>query len=271
MQFTLAIGLILLAGETVQSTDKWRADYEAGLRAPDGWLSLAGLTWLHNGMNEILLPVRCGGKAFAVEFHDGHATLHPHTGASVTVNGVNAGRTELSLDKSVVETCGTSATFINRGERFGIRLRDPEAKTRREFRGLKWFPVNDKCRVQAKWRAYPAPKLIPITNVLGDTRNEASPGYAEFVLGGKTYKLEPTIEDGLLFFMFRDLTSSDLTYGSGRFLKAAMPTSDLVTLDFNRAYNPPCAYTEFATCPLPPKQNRMAVRVEAGQQRYGVN
>lgn len=271
MQWALVLGLTLMAGDTPQSTDRWRADYEASLKAPDGWLSLAGLTWLHNGMNAIMLPPHCGGKGFSVEFHDGRAMLHPEPDTPVTVNGEKAGKVELALDKSVVEYCGTSATFIKRGDRYGIRLRDPEAKTRREFHGLKWFPVNDKYRVRATWHPYQPPKLIPITNVLGDTQDEPSPGYAEFQLEGKTYKLEPTVEDNLLFFMFRDLTSSDLTYGSGRFLKAAMPVGNTVTLDFNRAYNPPCAYTDFATCPLPPKQNRLPVRISAGQQRYGAH
>lgn len=271
MQLVLALGLMLMAGEATQLTDRWRADYEAGLRAPDGWLSLAGLTWPHNGTNAVLLPLHCGGQGFAVEFRDGRATLQPQPGTPVTINGEKAGKAELTLDKSVIETCGTSATFIKRGDRFGIRLRDPEAQTRREFQGLKWFAVNEKYRLEATWHAYQPAKLIPITNVLGDTQDEPSPGYAEFVLEGKTYKLEPTVEDGLLFFMFRDATSSDLTYGSGRFLKAEMPAGGKVTLDFNRAYNPPCAYTEFATCPLPPKQNRMAVRVVAGQQKYGAH
>ncbi len=260
MQLALAIGLMLMAGEAPTSTEQWRADYEAGLRAPEGWLSLAGLIWLHTGPNTVELPSHCGGKNLNIDFRDGHATLHAPAGA-----------TELTLDKSMLEPCGVSATFIKRGERYGIRLRDPEAVTRREFHGLKWFAIDDKYRVRAVWHPYQPAKLIPITNILGDTESEPSPGYAEFVLEGKTYKLEPTIEDGLLFFMFRDLTASNLTYGSGRFLKAAMPTGDSVILDFNRAYNPPCAYTEFATCPVPPRQNRMALRVEAGQQRYAAH
>ena len=260
MQFALAVAVLMMASETPNSTEQWRANYELSLKAPEGWLSLAGLAWLRPGVNAVELPAHCGGKNLKIDFHDGHATLEEP-----------AGTTELTLDKSMVQTCGTSTTFIKRGERYGIRLRDPEAATRRDFNGLKWFPINDKYRVRAAWHPYQPAKLIPITNILGDTADESSPGYAEFALDGRTYKLEPTMEDGLLFFMFRDLTASDLTYGSGRFLKAPMPSGDSVILDFNRAYNPPCAYTEFATCPLPPRQNRMAVRVEAGQQRYAAH
>jgi len=175
------------------------------------------------------------------------------------------------LDRSLKEICGVSVTLIQRGTRFGLRLRDPEAETRRDFRGLDWFAINDRYRVRAEWHPYKPAKQIPIINVLGDTQNEPCPGYAEFVLGGESYRLEPAVEDGELFFMFRDGTSSDLTYGSGRFLKASMPSGGRVELDFNRAYNPPCAYTDFATCPLPPKQNRLAVRIQAGEKRYGTH
>ena len=238
----------------VLSTQAWRSDYEAGLRAAQGWLSLAGLYWLKPGLNAVPLPARCGGRQLAVTFRDGRASL---------ASG------EMVLDQNVEDACGVSLMFIRRGERFGIRMRDPLAETRRDFHGLTWYPEDEKCRVRAGWHAYVPVKKIPITNVLGDTQDEECPGYAQFELGGITYRLEPTVEDGKLFFMFRDGTSADATYGSGRFLKAEMSVDGFVELDFNRAYNPPCAYTAFATCPLPPRQNRMPVRVEAGEKRYG--
>ncbi len=162
-----------------------------------------------------------------------------------------------------------TATIIERGGKFGVRLRDPNAETRREFTGCKWFPASDAWRVKAKWVPYPKPKTIAITNILGMTDQEPSPGYAEFTLQGRKMTLEPVLEDGELFFMFKDATSAKTTYGAGRFLYAALPKGDSVELDFNKAHNPPCAFTAFATCPLPPKQNILPAAIEAGEKNYG--
>lgn len=272
------------SGDYASSIDKWRAAYEQGLKAPSGWLSVAGLFWLHEGANragsgegnEIRLPARCPKQLGVFEFHNGRATLHVNPGAGVTVNGKKVATAELKDDKDqapdVVKTDDVSLTVIQRGKRFGIRLRDPQAETVRGFKGTQWFPANEAYHVRAAWHAYEKPKMIPITNILGDTEGEPSPGYAQFTLNGKEYKLEPVIEDpGELFFLFKDATSGHETYGAGRFLKAAMPKDGAVELDFNKAYNPPCAYISFATCPLPPRQNRIDTRVEAGQKKYGAH
>jgi uncharacterized protein (DUF1684 family) len=149
-----------------------------------------------------------------------------------------------------------------------VRLRDPNSETRRDFTGCKWFAADASWRVSAKWVAWPQPKKIAITNILGMTDQEDSPGYAEFTVKGKTQRLEPVAEDGGLFFIFKDATSGKTTYGAGRFLDADMPKSGEVELDFNKAYNPPCAFTAFATCPLPPKQNVLASAIEAGEKSY---
>jgi uncharacterized protein (DUF1684 family) len=261
------------SGDYVKSIEGWRTAYEQGLKAPDGWLSVAGLFWLKEGANrvgsaegnEIRLPSRCARELGVIEFHEGRATFHPKAGAPVTELKDDHGQTP-----DVVQAGNVSLTVIRRGKRFGIRLRDPEAETVLGFQGGQWFPVNPAYRVRAVWHAYDAPKTIPITNVLGDTEGEPSPGYAQFKLNGKEYRLDPVVEDpGELFFLFRDATSAHETYGAGRFLKAAMPKDGTVELDFNKAYNPPCAYIAFATCPLPPRQNHMDARVEAGQKRYG--
>jgi len=276
--------LFAAGGEFVTETEEWRAGYEARLKAPQGWLSVAGLFWLKQGENrigsaegsEIRLPARCAAHAGTIVFDGTHATLHASAGSGLTVNGKPAETAELASDQGhppdVVEHCGVAITFIQRGARFGIRLRDPEAATRREFQGLHWFPADEKYSIHATWHPYDPPKAIPVTNILGDTQDEPSPGYAEFALNGRQFRLEPVIEEpDELFFMFRDLTSADSTYGSGRFLKTAMPKDGSIELDFNRAYNPPCAYIEFATCPLPPRQNRLSLRIEAGEKRYGTH
>jgi uncharacterized protein (DUF1684 family) len=155
-------------------------------------------------------------------------------------------------------------------DRTGIRMRDPNAVTRRNFTGCKWFPASEKWRIRAKWIAYPTPKKIRITNILGMTDEEPSPGYAEFAVNGQTVRLEPVADDtGALSFMFKDATSGKTTYAQGRFLDTDKPKDGYVTLDFNQAYNPPCAFIAFATCPLPPRQNTLTVAIEAGEKNYG--
>ena len=180
------------------------------------------------------------------------------------------GRThDLAKDEQV--TIGPLTLFvIERGGRHAIRLRDRNSQFRREFTGLHYFPISEPYRVTAKWVA--EPRKIPILNVIGQTEPMDSPGYSVFTLGGHEYKLYPVLEEPdakELFYIFRDLTSAKETYGAGRFLYSEMPKDGRVVLDFNKAYNPPCAFTPYATCPLPPKENRLPVRIEAGELKYG--
>jgi len=240
----------LLAASAANDYQKWRADYETGLKAPDGWLSVAGLQWLHEGANKVALP---DGKTAAFELQGGKVKFEKRI---------------LKPDADSVKVGDVTLTAIERGGKIGIRMRDPNAETRRDFTGCKWFPASSAWKIDAKWVAYPKPKLIPITNILGMKDDEPSPGYAEFTLRGNSLRLEPVLEDGELFFMFKDATSAHTTYGAGRFLYAAVPKGDRVELDFNKAHNPPCAFTAFATCPLPPKQNILPVAIEAGEKSY---
>jgi uncharacterized protein (DUF1684 family) len=178
---------------------------------------------------------------------------------------------ELWADSADVAKVGRLSLFvIKRGEKYGIRLKDPESEYRREFHGIEVFPASAEYRVTAKWVAEPA--KIPILNVLGQTEEMKSPGYAVFRIHGQEYRLRPVLEADdaqELFFIFRDQTSAKETYGAGRFLYSEMPKDGHVVLDFNKAYNPPCAFTPYATCPLPPPENRLAVRIEAGEKKYG--
>jgi uncharacterized protein (DUF1684 family) len=164
---------------------------------------------------------------------------------------------------------GLTMFVIHRGQRYAVRLKDKNSEFRQAFTGLHWFPVREDYRIVARFVPYDAPHKIAIPNILGETEEEPSPGYAVFTLHGHSYRLDPVLEDDQLFFIFRDQTSGKETYGSGRFLYATMPKEGKVVLDFNKAYNPPCAFTPFATCPLPPKENRLAVRIEAGELNYG--
>jgi uncharacterized protein len=261
--------------------ERWRAQHEAGLKAEDGWLAVAGLFWLKEGVNTvgsgqsnaIVLP-RGPAQAGVFEFRAGKTTFRAAPGVQATVDG-KAVSSAVALKSDAedapdqVRFDGLTMFVIQRGDRYGIRLKDPAGKQRSEFKGLHWFPVKESYRVNGKFVAYAKPKMIPITNILGQTEPEASPGYVTFALNGHALRLEPVTEDGRLFFIFRDLTAGKETYPAGRFLYADSPKNGEVELDFNKAEDPPCAFTPYATCPLPPKQNRLDVRIEAGELNYG--
>ncbi len=268
----LAAGAALAATAAPETEQQWRAQYEASLKAPNGWLSVAGLSWLQEGANTVELPGDASQKTVALRLDRGKVT---YQGRLLKTD--DADRPDVlkfgDVSLTIIERDGTTAqaegSVVRDQKKFGVRIRDPHAETRRDFKGCTWFPADPAWRIQAKWVAYPKPKTIAITNILGMTDQEPSPGYAEFTLQGKTMRLEPVIDDGELFFMFKDATSAKTTYGAGRFLYANLPKGNTVELDFNRAHNPPCAFTAFATCPLPPKQNILTAAIEAGEKRYG--
>lgn len=260
MRFTLTFVLVAAAISAAGGTagyEKWRSDYEASLKAPDGWLSVAGLFWLHEGVNTIELPAGTTPKAIALTLNGGKVAFEKRPLKS-----------DAAEHPDVLKFGDVALTIIERGGKTGARLRDLNAETRRDFTGCKWFPPDPAWRIEARWVAYPKPKMIAITNILGMTDQEPSPGYAEFTLQGRKMTLEPVLEDGELFFMFKDATSAKSTYGAGRFLYAALPKGQEVELDFNKATNPPCAFTAYATCPLPPRQNILTAAIEAGEKQY---
>jgi len=165
---------------------------------------------------------------------------------------------------------------IHRDDRFALRVKDLQAPTRTAFHGLRWYEPNPAYRVHARWIPYNPPKTLDIPTVLGTTTHMPAPGAAEFTIDGKVVRLEPVLEDPKatdLFFILRDATSKTTTYGAGRFLYTDFPDHGLnqpgeLWLDFNRLYNPPCSFTPYATCPLPPPRNRLSVPIPAGEQRY---
>jgi uncharacterized protein (DUF1684 family) len=262
------IAMALSAASTYQTEiAQWREKREAALKADGGWLSVAGLFWLKEGANtlgtgganDIVLPD--GPPNFgAIELHQGHVRVT-----------LGAPAHELKPDSPDVLKVGRLSLFIiKRGDRFGIRLKDPDSEYRRTFHGLEYFPANESYRVTARFVA--EPKKIPILNVLGQTEQSDCPGYAVFQLAGHELKLYPILEEPgakQLFYIFKDQTSAKETYGAGRFFYSDMPKDGKVVLDFNKAYNPPCVFTPYATCPLPPPENRLQVRIEAGEKKYG--
>lgn len=281
---SLGVGLtMLLATDSVyqSSIEHWRQEREASLKADDGWLTVAGLFWLKDGTNSagpaasstIPLP-RATGHVGDFDFHGGKTTFRTDPAAAVHVDGKPARSAVLRSDTDpggpdLVTTGDLTMFVIHRGQRYAIRLKDKKSEFRAAFTGLHWYPVREDYRVIARFVHYDTPHKIAVPNILGETEQEPSPGYAVFTLHGHEYRLDPVVEENQLFFIFRDLTSGKETYGSGRFLYADMPKEGKVVLDFNKAYNPPCAFTPYATCPLPPKENRLAVRIEAGELNYG--
>ena len=269
----------------------WRAQRATNLQAPEGWLSLIALGWLKEGDNSFGSAedsrVQITGKAPAhiaiVRLEKGGLRLLPPAGGfpkELVVDGQPAKEQTLladDADKPSKLTIGTlTIIVIHRDEQFALRVKDLEAPTRVGFHGLRWYAPNAAYRVQARWIPYNPPKVLDIPTVLGTTTHMPAPGVAEFTVDGQVLRLEPVLEDPKatdLFFILRDTTSKTTTYGAGRFLYTELPDHGVgqpgkVWLDFNRLVNPPCAFTAYATCPLPPAQNRLSVPIPAGEQRY---
>jgi uncharacterized protein len=262
--------------------EKWRQQHEANLKAEDGWLTVAGLFWLKDGESTMgtgrensfaLPPGSAPEKVGTFEFHGGKTVFHTAPGVEVTINGKPAATASLTPDSAgppdVLRIGNLSMFVIQRGSRFGVRLKDKDSEARQKFSGTHWFPIAEDYRVTAKFVPYAAPKKIAVPNILGDVDQEDSPGYVEFTLKEEQFRLDPVTEGDVLFFIFKDQTSGKETYPSGRFLYAHLPQNGEVILDFNQAVNPPCAFAPYATCPLPPAQNHLPVRVEAGELSYG--
>lgn len=249
---------------------RWHEGRVARLKVEDGWLALSGLHWLEPGENRV--PGLPG--LFRVE--GGAVTLEAAPADGWLFAGQPVTRRRLQSDASGAPDKlklppGRTAAVIERGGRLALRTWDANSPARTGFQGIPAFPADPRWRVVARWEAYPAPKQVLTPNVLGAPTLEAVPGRAVFTLEGKELSLEPTQErpGDPLFFVFKDATAKDATYGAGRFLYAEPPEDGRVTLDFNRTYNPPCAFTPHATCPLPRAENVLAVRVEAGEMRAG--
>jgi uncharacterized protein (DUF1684 family) len=261
---------------------KHRDERVAELTAPNGWLAVAGLFWLHEGMNTagsdpdktVRLPPRAPKTLGAFELKHGSVTFTADAGVRLTASGKSVNQFTFEPAKgeqSAIAIAGLTMFVIKRGDRYGVRLLDPESEQRRRFKGLRYFPVQQAYRVRAAFTAYRKPRQVPVPNVLGMTEPMESPGYVTFTLHGKSYRLQPVYETEKredLFFIFKDLTSGKETYGAGRFLHTPLPKNGTVDLDFNKTYNPPCAFTAFATCPLPTKQNQLPVAIRAGELNY---
>lgn len=260
----------------------WHQNRITNLKKEDGWLNLAGLFWLQQGnnsfgsaaTNQVVFPA---GTIPAMAGHfklDGRTvTLVATDTAAIQVDGKYTKEAVIfstdSVRAPVVSHGNLKWTVIQRGNKIGIRLRNLKSTQLNTFKGIDRFATNTKWRVTASLQTATTPQHIKITNVLGQTNEQPSPGKLKFTISGKAYTLDALEEDGGLFIIFADATSGNETYPSGRFLFVEKPGADGKTIiDFNKAYNPPCAFTPYATCPLPPKQNVLPVAVTAGEKKY---
>jgi hypothetical protein len=262
----------------------WRDGRVKRLTSPNGWLTLVGLHWLQPGDNvfgsdpECAVPLPAGKapkRAGVLVLESGVVRIKTEPESGLMLDGKPVAERVLADDtaeKTDVVTRGDLSFFvIKRSDRFGVRVKDSQSPLRTNFKGLDYFPADPKWRVTGTFVPYDAPKKVAIPTVLGTTDTMEAPGLVTFIVDGKQLTLEPVVEDPkdpALWFIFKDLTSAKETYGGGRFLYADMPKDGKVVVDFNQAYNPPCAFTPYATCPLPPKQNWLPIRVEAGEKAF---
>lgn len=258
----------------------WRVSLDESLRQENSWLALAGLIWLEPGStsfgaDESLAIVLGNPKLASVagEFFrdDFGVDLIVHQGSDVRIDDEYRERVRLKPDTSgdaqMVKVGAYSMMLIERGDRLGIRLWDNGRMLRQEFSGRQWFAIDPAYRLSAAFVPYDPAKAIVIPNELGEAEQELSPGFVEFELEGSTHRLDALDgSSGGLFILFHDESAKIDTYGSGRFLVTPAPIGGQVNLDFNRAYNPPCAFTPYATCPLPPEQNFLNVAIRAGEK-----
>ena len=260
--------------------EAWRTEREARLKADDGWLTLTGLFFLNEGdnsfgsspQNDIVLrtgPERAG----LIALRDGRAGVRAVEGQTLLVDGSWVEAAQLwpceGPNRPTI-TLGPLSLFCHAsGDRLAIRLRDSESEIRREFTKLRWYPVDESFRIRGRYVPHDKPRTMELPNTLGDVLTLRTSGSVALTVKGEALRLTAIDYDGRLWFVFSDLTSGNETYPAARFLYADLPDLDgRTTVDFNQAYNPPCAFNPYTTCPLPPPENRLQVRIEAGELDY---
>lgn len=284
--FVLALAALFAAPAADYRADvqMFRIQRAKEILGPNGWASLVDLHWLTPGeytigkaaTNTIVLPAPSApARIGTLSVTTDGATLVADKGVPLTMDGRPVASATLSVGSgadTMVSIGKVSMTLIKRGQRLALRVWDEAAPTRQALHELNWMPIDPSWHFNATWEPHTPVPRAPILNVLGETIQMANPGEAVFVVKGETYRLEAFLEGSdakQLFFMFRDGTSNKTTYGAGRYLYTPLPKDGHVDLDFNRAMNPPCAFTDFATCPLPPAKNRLLLPIAAGELDSG--
>lgn len=279
---TLSLSVPTLVGqqdEYAASQETWRAAREAKLMADDGWLTMAALHFLREGsnsfgtspLNDLVLP-EGPEQAGVFVLSDHEVFLRAADGQTLTVNAEPVTATKLYPTESTRQnvTIGDLTLWIHySGDRLAVRVSDPNSEIRTDFAGLKWFPVDERYRVRARFVPHDEPITVKLPNILGDIESFTSHGSVVLLINGQETTMLPMTSNDRLWFIFRDLTSGSETYPAARFLYADAPDDEgWTTVDFNQAYNPPCAFNPYTTCPFPPQPNRLDVRIEAGELDY---
>lgn len=264
-----------------QDYARWKSELADDLKK--NWLTLVGLFWLKEGTNrvggdhkdEVPLPEgKVPAQLGTIELHGGKAVFTAVPGEKVTNDSRPVTTIELKPDvngkPTVLQVSGIRMHMIQRGQKFGMRVKDAHSRQLAEFKGSQYFPLSQSYVVNAKYIPYDKPKKVSVPTQIGQDAEMDSPGYVEFTLNGVKQHLQ-ALSEGTpeLFFVIKDQTSGRGSYPAGRFLYSDPPKNGKVEIDFNRAYSPPCAWTPYATCPLPPKENYMTVKVEAGEKFQG--
>lgn len=257
------------AQEYEKEIQAWHERRIATLKRDFGWLTLVALDWLNEGRNTV--------KGIGtVTLRAGEISFRPNDGVRVTLSGrpFLGGMLRSDADAGGPDTVvidSRAFVVIKRGERYALRMWDKESPRRKQFKGIERYPVSLKWRIEARWEPYDPPKTIRVATVIPGYEEEYPvPGVAIFTIDGTEYRLEPVLEEpnGDYFFIVGDKTNGKETYGGGRYLYASPARDGKVILDFNKLYNPPCVFTEFATCPLPPQGNRLPIPITAGEKKY---
>lgn len=272
-------------GNYIQEIEQWHTDRIASLKQDDSWLSLAGLYPLSEGKltfgadssNDIVFPPQKSVSRIGTFFVDStRVRVEIESEVQVFTNGTSVQDTVIKSDikgKPTVLSHGPLKWFVieRYGDRF-VRLKDTEHQRLESFEGIEHFPISKKWRVKATFNEFEKPDTIKVPTELGQIGIELLYGTLEFNIDGKTYQLAPlgNPDEDEFFIIFGDETNGESTYGGGRYVYASTPNEqDITYIDFNKAYNPPCVFSPYATCPLPPAQNRLAIKITAGEKNYG--
>lgn len=264
----------------VTEIQAWRQQVEEQLRADNGWLTLTGLYWLREGENsvgsdplaDVLLPAGAPHHLGFIDLQDGVVTLRVTSDSDLSMATIDGAPTHTAVLRNDYDPQGFTRVVIGsvnfhvvkRADQYGIRVRDQNNPARQAFNGRAWFPVDARYRLTATYTAYDQPRKLAAETVVGIDVPIESPGYVEFTLDGRKVRLNAfSGSAGQIWFVFRD--ASPQIYRAGRFLYATVNDDGTAVVDFNKAYNPPCAFTPYATCPLPPKQNILSFSIEAGE------
>ena len=259
---------------------KWRQEVDNNLRRENGWLALAGLFWLRQGTNiigshpesDIRLPERAPSRLGTFEFDGNNVTLNVEASLPVEVNGVLTTTALLDADQEDVPSFITFSDMrmvvVRRSKGVGIRVWDNAREARRIFPSREWYPVKEGFRIPATFIRYQTPKVVKMPDILGAILDEPMQGYVSFELDGRKHELiVEELPDRRLFIQFMDLTNGNPTYPSGRYYYTdAYQEGEPFFVDFNKAYNLPCAFTDYATCTFPPPENHLKVAIEAGEK-----